>query len=78
LRIYVHRISWFQIADRSSVVEFGTLVLRFLENEFREEFASTLTLWDVESKKGNASHDDIEKGMSRAAQQLEAFSRAGG
>jgi imidazolonepropionase-like amidohydrolase len=38
----------------------------------------TLTLWDVESKKGNASPDDIEKGMSRAAQQLEAFSRAGG
>jgi imidazolonepropionase-like amidohydrolase len=38
----------------------------------------TLTLWDVEAKKGNASPDDIEKGMSRAAQQLEAFSRAGG
>ncbi|WP_263352220.1 amidohydrolase family protein [Acidicapsa acidisoli] len=38
----------------------------------------TLTLWDVESKKGNASPDDVEKGMSRAAQQLEAFSRAGG
>jgi imidazolonepropionase-like amidohydrolase len=38
----------------------------------------TLTLWDVESRKGNASPDDIEKGMSRAAQQLEAFSRAGG
>jgi imidazolonepropionase-like amidohydrolase len=38
----------------------------------------TLTLWDVESKKGNASPEDIEKGMSRAAQQLEAFSRAGG
>jgi imidazolonepropionase-like amidohydrolase len=38
----------------------------------------TLTLWDVESKKGNASHDDIEKGMSKAAQQLEAFSKAGG
>jgi imidazolonepropionase-like amidohydrolase len=38
----------------------------------------TLTLWDVESKKGNASPDDIEKGMSRAARQLEAFSRAGG
>lgn len=38
----------------------------------------TLTLWDVESKKGNASPDDIEKGMSRAAQQLKAFSEAGG
>jgi imidazolonepropionase-like amidohydrolase len=38
----------------------------------------TLTLWDVESKKGNASPDNIEKGMSRAAQQLEAFSRSGG
>jgi imidazolonepropionase-like amidohydrolase len=38
----------------------------------------TLTLWDVESKKGNASADDIEKGMTRAAQQLKAFSQAGG
>jgi len=38
----------------------------------------TLTLWDVEAKKGNASPDEIEKGMSRAAQQLKAFSRAGG
>jgi len=38
----------------------------------------TLTLWDVESKKANASPDDIEKRMSRAARQLEAFSRAGG
>jgi imidazolonepropionase-like amidohydrolase len=38
----------------------------------------TLTLWDEESKKGNASPDDIEKGMSKAAKQLEAFSRAGG
>jgi imidazolonepropionase-like amidohydrolase len=38
----------------------------------------TLTLWDVESKKANASPDTIEKWMSRAAQQLEAFSRAGG
>ena len=35
----------------------------------------TLTLWDVESRKGNASPDDIEKGMSRAAEQLEAFFR---
>jgi len=38
----------------------------------------TLTLWDVESKKGNASPDEIEKGMGRAAQQLRAFSEAGG
>jgi imidazolonepropionase-like amidohydrolase len=38
----------------------------------------TLTLWDEESKKQNASPDDIEKGMSRAAEQLGAFSRAGG
>jgi imidazolonepropionase-like amidohydrolase len=38
----------------------------------------TLTLWDVESRKGNASVGDIEKGMSRAAEQLGAFSRAGG
>jgi imidazolonepropionase-like amidohydrolase len=38
----------------------------------------TLTLWDVESKKANASPDEIEKRMSRAAQQLKAFSRAGG
>ena len=36
----------------------------------------TLTLWEVESK--NASPEELEKGMSRAAQQLEAFSRAGG
>jgi imidazolonepropionase-like amidohydrolase len=38
----------------------------------------TLTLWDEESKKGNASPEDVEKGMSRAAQQLGAFSHAGG
>jgi imidazolonepropionase-like amidohydrolase len=38
----------------------------------------TLTLWDVESKKGNASPDYMEKWMSKAAQQLEVFSRAGG
>ena len=38
----------------------------------------TLTLWDVEAKKSNASSDEIEKGMSRAAQQLKAFSQAGG
>jgi len=38
----------------------------------------TLTLWDVESKKGNAQPEEIEKGMTRAAQQLKAFSQAGG
>jgi len=38
----------------------------------------TLTLWDVESKKGNAPPEEIEKGMTRAAQQLKAFSQAGG
>jgi imidazolonepropionase-like amidohydrolase len=38
----------------------------------------TLTLWEEESKKANLSPDDVEKGMSQAAQQLEAFSRAGG
>ena len=36
----------------------------------------TLTLWEVESK--NASPEEVEKGMSKAAQQLETFSRAGG
>jgi imidazolonepropionase-like amidohydrolase len=38
----------------------------------------TLTLWEVEGRKGNASPDEIEKGMTRAAQQLRAFSQAGG
>jgi imidazolonepropionase-like amidohydrolase len=38
----------------------------------------TLTLWDVESKKANASPDTTEKWMSKAALQLGAFSRAGG
>jgi imidazolonepropionase-like amidohydrolase len=38
----------------------------------------TLTLWDEESQKGNSSPEDIEKGMSRAADQLGAFSRSGG
>jgi imidazolonepropionase-like amidohydrolase len=38
----------------------------------------TLTLWDVEASKGKASPDEIEKGMGRAAQQLQAFSQAGG
>jgi imidazolonepropionase-like amidohydrolase len=36
----------------------------------------TLTLWEVESK--NATPEELEKGMSKAAQQLGAFSRAGG
>src|SRR5258708_14571476 len=40
----------------------------------------TLTSWDVEAKKGNlnASPDAIEEGMTRAAQQVKAFSQAGG
>jgi imidazolonepropionase-like amidohydrolase len=38
----------------------------------------TLTLWDVEASKGNASPDEIEKWMTRAARQLQAFSQAGG
>lgn len=39
---------------------------------------ATLTLWDVESKKFNSSPAEIEKGMNQAAQQLKAFSEAGG
>jgi len=38
----------------------------------------TLTLWDFEGKRGNAPSAEIEKGMSRAAQQLKAFSQGGG
>jgi imidazolonepropionase-like amidohydrolase len=38
----------------------------------------TLTLWHVEASKGKASSEEIEKGMGRAAQQLQAFSQAGG
>jgi len=38
----------------------------------------TLTLWDFEGKRGKAPPAEIEKGMSRAAQQLKAFSQAGG
>jgi imidazolonepropionase-like amidohydrolase len=38
----------------------------------------TLTLWDVEFTKGHASPGDIEKVMSKAAQQLKVFSQAGG
>lgn len=44
----------------------------------RMALTPTLTLWDVESKKGNASPSDVEQGMRRAALQLEAFSQAGG
>ena len=36
----------------------------------------TLTLWEVESR--NSSPEELEKGMSKAAGQLGAFSRAGG
>jgi imidazolonepropionase-like amidohydrolase len=38
----------------------------------------TLTLWDVESRKGHASPDEIEQGMTKAARQLQAFPQAGG
>jgi imidazolonepropionase-like amidohydrolase len=38
----------------------------------------TLTLWDVKSRKGHASPDEIEQGMSKAARQLQAFAQAGG
>jgi imidazolonepropionase-like amidohydrolase len=38
----------------------------------------TLTLWDEESKKANASPATIDTVMSRAAQQLGAFFQAGG
>jgi imidazolonepropionase-like amidohydrolase len=38
----------------------------------------TLTLWDVEGRKGKASPDEIERWMNRAAQQLKTFSQAGG
>ncbi|ABF42492.1 Pro-Hyp dipeptidase [Candidatus Koribacter versatilis Ellin345] len=38
----------------------------------------TLTLWDVEAKKGGVSSEQAEKWMSRAAEQLKAFSEAGG
>jgi imidazolonepropionase-like amidohydrolase len=38
----------------------------------------TLTLWDVEFQKGHASPDAIEQVMSKAAQQLQTFSQAGG
>jgi imidazolonepropionase-like amidohydrolase len=38
----------------------------------------TLTLWDVEGKKAGASPQNIEGGMSQAAEQLKAFSQAGG
>jgi imidazolonepropionase-like amidohydrolase len=38
----------------------------------------TLTLWDSEAKKANLSPAALEEGMGRAAQQLGAFSKAGG
>lgn len=38
----------------------------------------TLTLWEVESRKGSISAADLEKGMNRAAEQLGAFLHAGG
>ena len=36
----------------------------------------TLTLWEVEYKGSNP--DELKKGMGKAAEQLKAFSRAGG
>jgi len=38
----------------------------------------TLTLWDVEAKKGRAAPDVAEKWVNKAIQQLKAFSRSGG
>jgi len=38
----------------------------------------TLTLWDFEAQKGNASPADTEKFIGRAAEQLGAFYQAGG
>jgi imidazolonepropionase-like amidohydrolase len=38
----------------------------------------TLTLWDFEAKKGNASPAETEKFIGRAAEQLGAFYQAGG
>lgn len=38
----------------------------------------TLTLWEVEFRKGHASPEDMEQAMSKAARQLQAFSQAGG
>ena len=38
----------------------------------------TLTLWEFESRKGSISAANLEEGMERAAQQLNAFQRAGG
>lgn len=38
----------------------------------------TLTLWDVEFSKGNGPPENRDKVMSRAAEQLKAFSQAGG
>jgi imidazolonepropionase-like amidohydrolase len=38
----------------------------------------TLTLWDVEFSKNNGTPENLDKVMSRAAEQLKAFSQAGG
>jgi imidazolonepropionase-like amidohydrolase len=38
----------------------------------------TLTLWEFGSRRGSISAADLEEGMERAAQQLNAFQRAGG
>ena len=44
----------------------------------RMALTPTLTLWEFESRKGSISAADLEEGMERAAQQLNAFQRAGG
>jgi len=44
----------------------------------RMALTPTLTLWKFESRKGSISAADLEEGMERAAQQLNAFQRAGG
>jgi imidazolonepropionase-like amidohydrolase len=38
----------------------------------------TLTLWDVEGKKGNGSPEEIEKWVNKGVQQLRAYSQTGG
>jgi imidazolonepropionase-like amidohydrolase len=44
----------------------------------RISLTPTLTLWDVEAQKTGSTSDQIELGMGQAAEQLKAFSKAGG
>jgi imidazolonepropionase-like amidohydrolase len=44
----------------------------------RMALTPTLTLWEFESRKGSISAADLETGMERAAQQLNAFQHADG